>query len=83
MLVYNAKTRMICYLFYLETQHAKRYRCGSGMFLSFHICNEIMQSLNLKLGRVRIFLLLCFSHIYTYGVPKRCCGLFYIVSISL
>lgn len=55
------------YVFYLETQSAKQYRCGSDTFLLFDCCNDIWQSRNENHRRVCIFNMDVFSKVWWIG----------------
>lgn len=57
MFVCMVESCMICYVFYFESQRAKRYGCDSGVRLLFHIFIHAMQSQNDKCRRICICLL--------------------------
>lgn len=57
----NAETCMACYAT-LDLRRAMRYRCGSGVFLFFHIGNELVQTRDEKCRRSREFLELFLRH---------------------
>lgn len=70
-----AEIYMAFYLFYFETQKAKRYGRGSDVSLFYDICNQVLQSQNAKGRLVSVFSFLKLIQIRFYGVRETFCAL--------